>query len=121
MILAGIGGAVIESKLGGVLAMFGSILILFVIPWLDTSPVRSINYRPVMRWFFWVFAVNALMLGWLGSQPAEGIYQKLSLLGTLYYFGYFLVILPVIGRLEKPRPLPESITAAVLAKHSHGH
>jgi quinol-cytochrome oxidoreductase complex cytochrome b subunit len=121
MIIAGFGGVVIESKLGGVLAMFGSILILFVIPWLDFSPVRSINYRPIMRWFFWVFAANAIMLGWLGSKPPEGIYPLLSLLGTLYYFGYFLVIMPVVARIEKPRPLPASIAAAVLAKKQHDH
>ena len=120
MLLAGLSGAIIESKLGGVLAMFGAILVLFVVPWLDSSPVRSCNYRPLMRVFFWIFVVNACMLGWLGSKPPEGIYPLMSLIGTLYYFGYFLVIMPVVARIEKPRPLPESITAAVLAKHSHG-
>lgn len=69
--VGGLGGMVIESKLGGVLAMFGSILILFALPWLDSTPVRSGNYRPLFRWFFWVFAVNAVVLGYAGSQPAD--------------------------------------------------
>ncbi len=67
----------IDSKLGGVIAMFGSIAILFVLPWLDRSPVRSANYRPLYRQFFWIFAVVCVILGYLGSRPAEGIYTTL--------------------------------------------
>ena len=107
---------VLPSKLAGVLAMFGAIAVLFVIPWLDLSKVRSLGYRPIMRVFFFLFVVNAAMLGYCGSKPPEGIYPLLSLLGTLYYFGYFLVLMPVLGVKEKPRPLPLSITDAVLAK-----
>ena len=118
LVILGLSGVVIESKLAGVLAMFGAILILFVVPWLDTAPVRSMNYRPIMRVFFWIFVVNAVMLGYCGSKPPEGIYPLLSLIGTAYYFGYFVLILPLIGRLEKPRPVPASITEAVLAKHA---
>ncbi len=120
--LLGFGGVVIESKLAGVLAMFGAIMILFVVPWLDTAPVRSMNYRPKMRLFFWVFVVNSVVLGYCGSQPPEGIFPALSLFCTAYYFGYFVLILPLVGRMETPRPVPESITASVLAKHSaHAH
>ncbi|RIY02101.1 cytochrome b [Aureimonas flava] len=107
----------IDSKLGGVLVMFGSIIILFFLPWLDTSRVRSTSYRPIYKIFFWVFAANAVVLGWLGSRPAEGIYPTLSLIGTIYYFAHFLIVLPVLGLIETPRKLPNSITEAVLAKH----
>lgn len=106
----------IDSKLGGVLVMFGSIIILFFLPWLDTSRVRSTAYRPIYKIFFWIFAVNAVLLGWLGSRPAEGIYPTLSLIGTIYYFAHFLIVLPVLGLVETPKKLPNSITEAVLAK-----
>jgi quinol-cytochrome oxidoreductase complex cytochrome b subunit len=118
MVIAGLDGAFIASKLAGVLTMFGALLVLFVIPWLDTSPVRSCNYRPIMRVFFWILVLVCIMLGYCGSKPPEGIYPLLSLLGTLYYFGYFLVLMPLVGRIEKPRPLPASISAAVLAKNN---
>ena len=62
----------IPSKIGGVIAMFGAILVLFVIPWLDLSPVRSARYRPIYKWFFWAFVFDALALGYIGSQPAVG-------------------------------------------------
>ncbi|MGU3575839.1 cytochrome b [Brucellaceae bacterium C25G] len=107
----------IDSKLGGVLAMFGSIAVLFVLPWLDTSKVRSAVYRPWFKMFFWLFVVNAIFLGWLGSRPAEGVYTVLAQIGTLYYFAFFLVIMPVLGLVEKPKRLPNSITEAVLEKN----
>jgi ubiquinol-cytochrome c reductase cytochrome b subunit len=106
----------IDSKLGGVLTMFGSIAILFVVPWLDTSKVRSAVYRPWFKLFFWLFVINAIFLGWLGSRPAEGSYVFMAQLGTLYYFAFFIVIMPVLGLIETPKRLPNSITEAVLAK-----
>ncbi|MFZ4540683.1 MAG: cytochrome b [Rickettsiales bacterium] len=121
MTVAGFGGAFIASKLAGVLAMFGSILILLALPWLDTSPVKSSNYRPIYRWFFWLFAVNAVILGYCGSQPPEGIFPILSLVCTVYYFAHFLVVLPFLGKVEKPRKLPESITASVMANQKTAH
>ncbi len=111
----------IDSKLGGVLVMFGSIIVLFFLPWLDTSKVKSTAYRPVYKIFFWIFAFNAVFLGWLGSRPAEGIYPALSLMGTIYYFAHFLIVLPVLGLVETPRKLPASITDAVLAKNGARH
>ena len=104
----------IGSKLGGVLAMFGSIAVLFLVPWLDTSKVRSAVYRPIHRVFFWLFVANAIFLGWLGSKPAEGIYIALMQGATLYYFAFFLVVMPLLGLIETPRRLPNSITEAVL-------
>ncbi len=105
----------IDSKLGGVLAMFGSIAILFVLPWLDTSKVRSGSYRPMFRFFFWVFVVVTIILGYLGSRPAEGIYTVLSQIFTAYYFAHFIIILPFLGWYEKPSKVPPSIADAVLA------
>nr|WP_321460357.1 cytochrome b N-terminal domain-containing protein [uncultured Cohaesibacter sp.] len=107
----------IPDKLGGVLAMFGAIAVLFVLPWLDTSKVRSMNYRPLGRQFFWIFVVVCIGLGYLGGKPAEGGYILWARIFTVYYFAYFLVILPVLGFIEKPKPLPASINEAVLAKH----
>ncbi len=109
----------IDSKLGGVLAMFGSIAVLFVMPWLDTSKVRSAVYRPWYKLFFWLFVANAVMLGWLGSRPAEGIYPLMSLIGTIIYFSFFLVVLPLLGLFETPRRVPNSITEAVLEKNKN--
>ena len=106
----------VPDKLGGVIAMFASILILFALPWLDTSKVRSGNYRPLFKGFFWIFAVVCVALGYLGSRPAEGLYVVFSQILTVYYFAHFLIILPLLGLLESPKPLPSSISDDVLAK-----
>ena len=107
----------IPDKLGGVLMMFGSILILFVLPWLDTCKVNSGVYRPIFKWFFAVFVANFILLGWLGKSPAEGWYVMASRFATFYYFAYFLLILPLLGKYEKTLPLPESIDADFQRKH----
>ncbi|MEM0899499.1 MAG: cytochrome b N-terminal domain-containing protein [Pseudomonadota bacterium] len=104
----------ITSKLGGVLAMFAAIAVLFVMPWLDTSKVRSAVYRPMYKIAYWAFAANAVFLGWLGAKPAEGIYTLLTQISTAYYFGFFLIVLPLLGKIEKPKRTPNSITEAVL-------
>ncbi len=106
----------INSKLGGVIAMFGSLLIFFVVPWLDTSKVRSAAYRPLFKQFFWIFVIVCIGLGWLGAKPAEGIYTTMSQILTFWYFFHFIIILPVLGLVEKPKPIPASITESVLAK-----
>jgi ubiquinol-cytochrome c reductase cytochrome b subunit len=106
----------IDSKLGGVLAMFGAIAILFFLPWLDTSDVRSGNYRPLFRIAFAIFVINAIFLGYLGSRPAEGIWVPLMKASTLVYFAYFIPILPLLGWIEKPLPRPASIMDAVMEK-----
>lgn len=110
----------IPDKLGGVLAMFFSILILFALPWLDTVKVRSGNYRPVFKWCFWVFVLVCIGLGFCGSLPAEGGALLAARVLMAYYFGYFLVILPLLSKYEKTLPLPESIGTPVLA-HSASH
>ncbi|MFQ3665691.1 MAG: cytochrome b, partial [Sphingomonadaceae bacterium] len=106
----------IPAKLWGVIAMFASILLLFFLPWLDTSRVRSNAYRPLYRIFFWVLVVDVLILGYIGAMPAEEPYVRIGQLATLYYFAHFLIILPIVSAIEKPLPLPNSIAEAVLAK-----
>ena len=104
----------IPDKLLGVLALGASIVILAFLPWLDTSKVRSARYRPLYRQFFWVFVIVCIGLGWLGSKPPEGNYVLFARIFTVYYFAYFLVILPVLGKVEKTKPLPNSIAESVL-------
>jgi ubiquinol-cytochrome c reductase cytochrome b subunit len=107
----------IPAKLLGVLAMFGSIALLFFLPWLDTSPVRSGNYRPLFKKFFWFGLVPCIVvLGYCGVMPAEGIYILMGQIAAAYYFAHFLIILPIISRIEKTLPLPASITEAVTGK-----
>ena len=104
----------IPNKLLGVIALFGGVAILFFLPFLDRSKVRSCRYRPLYRWFLWLFVVDAVFLGWLGSKPAEEPYILWARLATTYYFGFFLVITPLSSIVERPRPLPASISEPVL-------
>jgi len=104
----------IPDKLLGVVAMFGSIVVLAALPWLDRSPVRSTRYRPMHKWFFALLVVDVLVLGWIGAKPPEGIYLVIGRLATLYYFLHFLVVLPLLGKFETPKPRPQSIAEPVL-------
>ena len=106
----------VPDKLGGVIAMVGAIFILFVLPWLDTSKIRSARYRPLFKQFFLIFVLNCLVLGYLGAMPAEGVYITLARICTIYYFAHFLIILPLLGLVEKPREIPESISASILSE-----
>jgi ubiquinol-cytochrome c reductase cytochrome b subunit len=113
----------IPDKLFGVIAMFSSIAIFVFVPWLDTSRVRSSRFRPIYRQFFWIFVIVCILLGYLGSQPPDGhtlIFPNtlLAQILTVYYFGFFLLIMPIVGLLERPKPLPTSITESVLAKNA---
>jgi ubiquinol-cytochrome c reductase cytochrome b/c1 subunit len=103
----------IPAKLIGVVLMFGSILILLFLPWLDRSPVRSARFRPIYRQFFWLFLINCLILGAAGKNPPEGHWIWIGQLATAYYFAHFLIIMPLLSYLERPRQLPSSISAAV--------
>ena len=100
---------IIDATFFGVLAMFGSIFVWALLPWVDTSSVRSGRYRPMFKVWFWLFIINFVVLTWAGAMPAEGIYTTISLIGTTYWFAYFLVILPLLGVLEKPLPEPATI------------
>ncbi|SON56539.1 Cytochrome b/c1 [Hartmannibacter diazotrophicus] len=110
----------IPDKLFGVIAMFASIAVLVFLPWLDTSKIRSATYRPLYKIFFWIFVADAVCLGYIGSRPPEGGYIIAGQLLTTYYFVHFLVILPLLGFIETPKPLPASIADDVLAKHGGG-
>jgi ubiquinol-cytochrome c reductase cytochrome b subunit len=122
----------VPNKLGGVLGMFGAIACLFVMPWLDTSKVRSMRYRPTAKLYFLIFVLACLVLGWCGAKlPDDPVipgltsfqlldadlnsYVWLSRIGALYYFAWFLVITPILGLIETPLPVPESISAPVLS------
>ena len=106
----------IPNKLLGVIAMFSSILILLALPWLDTSRVRSGKYRPIFKLEFWVFGLVCIALGYVGAQPPTDTLSKVGFMLTLYYFGHFIIILPLIGLLEQPKPTPNSISEDVLAQ-----
>jgi ubiquinol-cytochrome c reductase cytochrome b/c1 subunit len=108
----------IPDKLLGVVAMFGAIVVLALVPWLDTSRVRSANYRPLYRQFFWVFVIVCVLLGWLGAKPPEGGYVIAARICTAWYFVHFLVVLPLLGLFETPKPLPSSIAETVLGKRA---
>ena len=101
----------LDAKFLGVLMMFGAIGVMALVPWLDTSPVRSGRYRPAFKWWFFILVVDFIVLMWCGSQPAEGLVPTISLIGAIYWFGYFLLILPVLGLVEKTNAAPETIEA----------
>jgi ubiquinol-cytochrome c reductase cytochrome b subunit len=113
----------IPQKLIGVLVLFGAIATLVFIPWLDTSNVRSTRFRPMLKPFFWVFLIDCLVLGFCGSQSVDanlslGVfalpYIWVARVGTAYYFAFFWLVLPFVGLIERPLPLPDSIAKAVL-------
>jgi len=104
----------VPDKLLGVVAMLSAILILAVLPWLDTSKIRSAVFRPLYKQFYWILVADVLILGYMGAMPAEGLYLLIARVATAYYFLHFLVILPVLGFKEKTLPIPLSITEPVL-------
>jgi ubiquinol-cytochrome c reductase cytochrome b/c1 subunit len=106
----------IPNKLAGVIAMFSAIIVLVFLPWLDTAKTRSCKYRPLAKQFFWLFVITCILLGYLGAQPPEGIYVIAGRILTVCYFAYFLIVMPLLSRIETPRPLPNSIADDVLAK-----
>jgi quinol-cytochrome oxidoreductase complex cytochrome b subunit len=111
----------ITAKLGGVITMFGSIALLFILPWLDTHPVRSARFRPLFQKFLLALVVDFFLLMYIGSQPADAAVAGIplsyvGLVATAYYYGFFLGILPWLSRNEKCKELPASIHEAVL-KH----
>ena len=105
---------ILPAKLWGVLAMFSSILLLFFLPWLDKSPVRSGSYRPMFRIYFAILILDVAVLGFCGGRPAEEPYVMVSQVATIYYFAHFLIILPILSVVERTRPLPVSISQSVL-------
>jgi ubiquinol-cytochrome c reductase cytochrome b/c1 subunit len=113
----------VPQKLIGVLVLLGALVTPFFVPWLDSSKVRSCRFRPMMKWCFWPFVLDCVLLGYAGSQTADAALDLggvelplvwLSRLGTAYYFAYFWVLMPLVGLIETPKPLPESIAKPVL-------
>ncbi|MDX2478683.1 MAG: cytochrome b, partial [Gammaproteobacteria bacterium] len=98
------------AKLWGVIAMGASLIVLFFLPWLDKSPVRSIRYRGgIFKAALTIFIIAFFLLGWLGTQPAEGINTLLAQISMFIYFGFFL-LMPIYTRLDKTKPVPERLT-----------
>jgi quinol-cytochrome oxidoreductase complex cytochrome b subunit len=119
----------IEAKLAGVLAMFGAIFVLFLLPWLDKSPVRSAKFRPIFKWFLWILLLDCVLLGYVGGKPTDapvfsGVegFQIIHLgyITTFWYFFHFLIVLPLLGIFERPKPVPKSISEAVLGGGTSG-
>jgi quinol-cytochrome oxidoreductase complex cytochrome b subunit len=109
----------VPDKLLGVIVMVGAIITLVFIPWLDTSRVRSCRFRPLMKQFFWAFAIVCVILGYCGAQSVEATAFGIPLvwvarIATLYYFAYFWLIMPIAGLIETPKKLPASIAQSVL-------
>ena len=111
----------VPDKLGGVIAMISAILILFVLPWLDTSKVRSATFRPIYKKLYWFLVVDIIVLTWIGGSPAEGNFILIGQIATIYYFAHFLVLMPLVGVIETPKPLPNSISQSVLKKPIKGN
>ena len=99
--------------------MFLSIFVLVILPWLDTSKVRSAIFRPIYKQFYWFLIADVIILGYMGAMPAEGTYLLIARVATAYYFFHFLIILPVLGRREKTKEIPLSITEPVLGGMSN--
>ena len=106
----------IPDKLGGVVLMFASILVLFILPWLDKSKIRSCNFRPLYKWFMMLFFIDFFILGYVGLKPAEGLYLLIARIGLVYYFVFFFIISPFIGLIEKTKELPASISDIYIGK-----
>ena len=109
----------VPDKLFGVIAMFLAIFVLVILPWLDTSKVRSAIFRPLYKQFYWFLVADVLILGYMGAMPAEGAYLMIARVATVYYFAHFLIILPLLGRKEKTIAVPLSITDPILGGMSN--
>ena len=90
----------IPNKIGGVLAMFGSLLILLIIPFINLSEIRSNNFRPFFKFFYWLLVIVFLLLGWLGQMPVEYPFTELGYYSTIYYFFFFIIVIPFVGWIE---------------------
>ncbi len=102
-------GGIIDAKFFGVLAMFGAILVMIFTPWLDTSKVRSGQNRPMFKWWFRLLVIDFIVLTWVGARDTNFPHDWISLIGATYWFAYFLVILPLLGIMEKPKTPPKTI------------
>ena len=106
----------VPDKLGGVTLMMAAPALLLFLPWLDTSTVRSARFRPIYRVFFFIWLLSLVTLGVVGAHKPEGVWVLIGRVATIYYFVHLLLILPVLGKLERPLPLPESIAVPVIRR-----
>jgi ubiquinol-cytochrome c reductase cytochrome b subunit len=90
----------IPDKLGGVAAMGGALIILFLIPFTNTSEIRSTTFRPIFKIFYWLLVVDFLILGWIGQKPVKDAYVIVGQVATVFYFLFFIVLIPFIGIVE---------------------
>jgi ubiquinol-cytochrome c reductase cytochrome b subunit len=98
------------SAFPGVIAMFAAIIVMFFLPWLDKSPVKSIRYKgAIYKTMLWLFVVDFIMLGYLGVKPTTDLYKLLAQIGTIYYFAFFL-LMPIYSKMDKTKPVPERVT-----------
>lgn len=104
----------IPNKLLASMVMYGAILVLFALPWLDRSEIRSTRFRAIYKYLFWFIFVDVIVLGWAGSQPAQGTALLIGRIATAYYFVHFLIILPLISKFEWPKRLIESAEYPVM-------
>ncbi|UWP89061.1 cytochrome b [Aliiroseovarius crassostreae] len=102
-------GGIVDAKFFGVLAMFGAIAVMALAPWLDTSSVRSGQYRPAFKWWYRLLLIDFIVLMWVGARDTNFPHDWISLIGSTYWFAYFLVILPLLGLFEKPSTPPATI------------
>lgn len=91
----------IPDKLGGVVAMVGAILILLLLPVINTSEIRSSKFRPIFGIAYWFLVADFVILGWIGQKPVESPYVEVGMVGTAFYFIFLLILVPVIGLVEK--------------------
>ena len=91
----------IPDKLGGVSAMGGSLIVLFLIPYINTSEIRSTTFRPLFKICYWLLVSDFLILGWVGQKPVKDTYVFVGQVATFYYFLFFLILIPVVGLVEK--------------------
>jgi ubiquinol-cytochrome c reductase cytochrome b subunit len=90
----------IPNKIGGVIGMFGSLIILLTIPFTNSSEIRSTAFRPIFKVSYWLLVVAFLLLGWVGQMPVEYPYTEIGVISMIYYFAFFLVIIPFLGKIE---------------------
>lgn len=90
----------IPNKLGGVVALVLSILILLIVPITHTSKLKSLTFRPVGKLFYWIFMSNFIFLTWIGSKPVENPFIFLGQISSIIYFSYFLILIPLLGTIE---------------------
>lgn len=90
----------IPDKLGGVVAMVGALLVMLLIPFTNTSELRSSTFRPIFKIMYWLLVADFLILGWIGQKPVKDVYVVVGQIATVFYFTFFVILIPLVGLLE---------------------